>query len=463
MSSGIGSEPITKGKVVLKTTLGDIDIELWSKETPKTCRNFIQLCLENFYNNTIFHRIIKDYIVQGGDPTATGEGGESIYNAPFADEFHSRLRFTHRGIVAMASSGPNKNLSQFFITLVRADILDKKHTIFGKVVGDTIFNVLKVNDYELIDERPVNPPKILSVDVIFNPFEDIIPRVRKIESVIPVQIELKKPKGVKNKSLLSFFNEEEDAETDETEVAKIKIKSSYHFSNDPEIKAILAEEAARAEEKRKNNSTKQLINPNELDLQLKEKIIQKQVEIKAKKNEQNEHTKQDILSNSANKRPIEDEKEPEEEEGEMNLNSKEKKFDGAQLLQERKIKYNSRKLARNDPKRQAQVLEKVALFQCKLLEQKNLQPTLNTQPKQKLEVESINNQQSISIIDEPNDNNPEWLTHKLEFQKITEAVDLMARNEDDHYEIYDPLLAATKDGIQLTKPQKPIRRLSRKN
>jgi peptidyl-prolyl cis-trans isomerase SDCCAG10 len=67
----------------MKTTVGDIDLELWTKETPKACRNFIQLCMDGYYNNTIFHRVIKGFIAQGGDPTGTGEGGESIYGHPF--------------------------------------------------------------------------------------------------------------------------------------------------------------------------------------------------------------------------------------------------------------------------------------------------------------------------------------------------------------------------------------------
>jgi peptidyl-prolyl cis-trans isomerase SDCCAG10 len=70
-------------KVILKTSVGDIEIELWSKECPKACRNFIKLCMDGYYNDTIFHRIVKDFIVQGGDPTGTGEGGESIYGEPF--------------------------------------------------------------------------------------------------------------------------------------------------------------------------------------------------------------------------------------------------------------------------------------------------------------------------------------------------------------------------------------------
>jgi peptidyl-prolyl cis-trans isomerase SDCCAG10 len=77
------NEPPTSAKVCLKTTAGDIDIELWAKETPLTCRNFIQLCMEGYYNDTIFHRVVKDFIIQGGDPTGTGLGGESIYGHPF--------------------------------------------------------------------------------------------------------------------------------------------------------------------------------------------------------------------------------------------------------------------------------------------------------------------------------------------------------------------------------------------
>lgn len=150
------------GKVILHTTSGDVEIELWSKEAPKTCRNFVQLCLEGYYTNTIFHRIVPGFIIQGGDPTSTGHGkplcdsllllghchsgptsesfaytflsgGESIYGEPFADEFHSRLRFVRRGLVAMANAGPNDNGSQFFFTLDRTDELQNKHTIFGRV------------------------------------------------------------------------------------------------------------------------------------------------------------------------------------------------------------------------------------------------------------------------------------------------------------------------------------------
>lgn len=170
-------EPATNGKVLLKTSVGDIDIELWPKESPKACRNFIQLCLEGYYDNTIFHRIVKDFIVQGGDPTGTGFGGESIYGQPFADEFHSRLKYRHRGMVGMANTGRDQNRSQFFITLGPAGELEGKNTPFGKVTGNTIFNVLKLGEQEVNEEdRPLYPPRILAAEVLSNPFDDIVPR-----------------------------------------------------------------------------------------------------------------------------------------------------------------------------------------------------------------------------------------------------------------------------------------------
>uniref|UniRef100_A0ACB8EQJ0 Uncharacterized protein n=1 Tax=Sphaerodactylus townsendi TaxID=933632 RepID=A0ACB8EQJ0_9SAUR len=134
MSNIYIQEPPTNGKVLLKTTAGDIDIELWSKEAPKACGNFVQLCMEDYYDNTIFHRVVPEFIVQGGDPTGTGSGGESIYGAPFKDEFHSTISFNRRGLVAMANAGPHDNGSPVLLYFGVADELNNKHTIFGKVL-----------------------------------------------------------------------------------------------------------------------------------------------------------------------------------------------------------------------------------------------------------------------------------------------------------------------------------------
>ncbi|CAI9093734.1 OLC1v1029289C1 [Oldenlandia corymbosa var. corymbosa] len=239
MSTVYVLEPPTKGKVILHTNYGPLDIELWPKEAPKAVRNFVQLCLEGYYDKTIFHRIIKREIVQGGDPTSTGTGGESIYGGVFPDEFHSRLRFKHRGLVACANAGaPNTNGSQFFMTLDRTDWLDKKHTIFGKVTGDSIYNLLRIGEVETDkDDRPVDhPPKVLSAEVLWNPFEDIVPRVSKV--LQPSKTEASKidvqTKTTKKLNLLSFG---EEAEEEEKELAtvKLKIRSSHDVLDDPRL------------------------------------------------------------------------------------------------------------------------------------------------------------------------------------------------------------------------------------
>ncbi|KAJ3247318.1 Peptidyl-prolyl isomerase cwc27 [Chytriomyces hyalinus] len=124
MSYAYATEPPTRGKVVLKTTMGDLEIE-----APKAVRNFVQLCLEGYYDETQFHRLVKGFIVQGGDPTGTGTGGESIYSEPFPDEIHTRLRFSHRGLLAMANTTRNCNNSQFFFTLDKTPELDRR-TLF---------------------------------------------------------------------------------------------------------------------------------------------------------------------------------------------------------------------------------------------------------------------------------------------------------------------------------------------
>ncbi|KAH9992733.1 cyclophilin-like domain-containing protein [Russula compacta] len=165
----------THGRVLLDTTAGDIDIELWSKEAPKACRNFIALAMEGYYDGVVFHRVVPDFLVQTGDRTGTGAGGESFFGEQFEDEIHPRLRFAHRGLVAMANGGAkNTNDSQFFITLDRADELHGKHTLFGRCVGDTIYSASFItsssNLYQLDDNgRPLYPPKIKSVRIIDNP------------------------------------------------------------------------------------------------------------------------------------------------------------------------------------------------------------------------------------------------------------------------------------------------------
>jgi len=120
---------------VIKTNMGTIEIELFSKEVPKTVENFVGLANKGYYNGVIFHRVIDNFMIQGGDPTGTGRGGESFWGKKFNDEIVPQLVFDKEGLLAMANSGPNTNGSQFFITLAPTTWLNGHHTIFGKVIN----------------------------------------------------------------------------------------------------------------------------------------------------------------------------------------------------------------------------------------------------------------------------------------------------------------------------------------
>ena len=247
MSNIYIQEPPTHGKVCLETSVGDIEIELWSRECPKACRNFVQLCMENYYNKTKFHRVVKDFIVQGGDPSGTGQGGDSIYGQPFKDEFHTRLRFVRRGLVAMANAGKDDNGSQFFFTMSPTQELQNKHTLFGKVVGDTIYNMIKLQEVEVDpDDRPMHPHKILRTKVLNNPFPDIEPRqsIQNLMDDDELQKEkIKKPKSkmkaTKDYKLLSFGEEAEDDEEETLEIVQKSLskkpKSSHDLLDDPTL------------------------------------------------------------------------------------------------------------------------------------------------------------------------------------------------------------------------------------
>ena len=147
--------------VVLETTQGDITIELMPSVAPLAVANFATHIENGYYNDLIFHRIIKDFMIQGGDPRGTGTGGESIWKKNFPDEFSEELRFDTEGMLAMANSGPMTNGSQFFITTSKPEWLNGKHTIFGKVVKG-YENVKKIEAVETgAQDKPVEEQKIL--------------------------------------------------------------------------------------------------------------------------------------------------------------------------------------------------------------------------------------------------------------------------------------------------------------
>ncbi|KAL8730102.1 MAG: hypothetical protein Q9166_004301 [cf. Caloplaca sp. 2 TL-2023] len=233
MSSLYNVEPQPTAKVLLETTSGDILLELFAKQTPLASRNFLQLCLDGYYNNTIFHRLVPGFVVQAGDPTGTGEGGEAIYDGGlFEDEFHSRLKFNRRGLLGMANTGKkNDNGSQFFLTLGATPELQGRNTMFGRVVGDTIYNLMKIGEAELVGEgieRPLYPIKITGAEILANPFDDMVKRdllpTNRGSDVAEKKDTKKKSKKKGGKTLLSF-------EDDEVEDAKVPVLKKEKFNS----------------------------------------------------------------------------------------------------------------------------------------------------------------------------------------------------------------------------------------
>lgn len=212
-----GNEPPTSAKAVLKTTKGPIEIELWAKECPLASRNFLQLCLDGYYDGCKFHRVVKDFIVQAGDPSGTGYGGSAIYeNGDFADEFHSRLKFDRRGLVGCANAGAkDTNGSQFIITLAPTPGLNGKNTLFGRVVGETIYNVLTIGSAEVEeDDRPLYPATITSAEVVIPYFTDLR-KAGKLQGSRPEAYDISMKKERRKPKVKLQYQDDEDEEEDD--------------------------------------------------------------------------------------------------------------------------------------------------------------------------------------------------------------------------------------------------------
>lgn len=151
--------------IVMETTEGVIEFTLKPSIAPKACENFMKLAEKKYYDGIIFHRIIKDFMIQGGDPKGIGTGGESIWGSPFEDEFSASVSFDKPGILAMANSGPHTNGSQFFITTAKTPWLNKRHTIFGEVTkGYDVVQKLENTETDKMD-KPKKIQKILKMYV----------------------------------------------------------------------------------------------------------------------------------------------------------------------------------------------------------------------------------------------------------------------------------------------------------
>ncbi|KAK9465396.1 cyclophilin-like domain-containing protein [Lipomyces arxii] len=160
------------GEVLMRTNVGNMGVELYTEYAPRAVYNFLKLAETGYYNGVKFHRNIKKFMIQGGDPTGTGRGGESFWKKPFKDEFDGPLSHDSRGLLSMANKGKNTNTSQFFISYKPNSYLDKKHTIFGKVT--TGLDVLDRMEAVPSDSNDV-PLKTLVINdilVVTDPFKE---------------------------------------------------------------------------------------------------------------------------------------------------------------------------------------------------------------------------------------------------------------------------------------------------
>mmetsp|Transcript_20904 Transcript_20904/g.31181 ORF Transcript_20904/g.31181 Transcript_20904/m.31181 type:complete len:633 (-) Transcript_20904:535-2433(-) len=151
-------------QAILRTTMGDIHLKLFPDLTPKTVENFVTHARNGYYDDVVFHRVIKGFMIQTGDPLGDGTGGESIWGGEFPDEFHRTLRHDRPFTLSMANAGPNTNGSQFFITTVPTPWLDSKHTVFGRVVAGMDV-VSAIENVKADDDRPIEDISISSVDI----------------------------------------------------------------------------------------------------------------------------------------------------------------------------------------------------------------------------------------------------------------------------------------------------------
>lgn len=153
-------------QAVLETSMGEIHIKLFPKECPKTVENFITHARNGYYNNLIFHRVIKGFMIQTGDPKGDGTGGDSIWGDEFEDEFSPSLKHDVPFVVSMANHGPNTNGSQFFITTVPCPWLDNKHTVFGKVFrGMDTVQEIEMTKTDM-DDKPLMDVRLFTIKIV---------------------------------------------------------------------------------------------------------------------------------------------------------------------------------------------------------------------------------------------------------------------------------------------------------
>jgi peptidyl-prolyl cis-trans isomerase-like protein 2 len=219
-----------KGYVRLITNFGDLLIELHCDIAPRTCTNFLGLCQAQTYDGTSFHRLISNFMIQGGQNKAGRKEDKSIWGASFQDEFDDRLKHTDKGVLSMANAGPNTNKQQFFITFKACPHLDRIHSIFGQVIDGMDTTLKKMQECATDKkERPVEAITIVTTEVVVDPAKEAQEmeerRMQERSEAKEVEAERKKAKAM-GKTVSNKSKESSSSSKESTVIGKYLPKSA---------------------------------------------------------------------------------------------------------------------------------------------------------------------------------------------------------------------------------------------
>ncbi|KAG8893983.1 Peptidyl-prolyl isomerase cwc27 [Tulasnella sp. 403] len=401
--------------------------------------------MEGYYDGVIFHRIVPNFLIQTGDRTGSGAGGESFFGEPFEDETHPRLKFVHRGLVGCANNGKkNSNDSQFFITLDRADELNGKHTLWGRCVGDTFFNALKIGQTELgDDERPIYPPKIRTVKIVDNPFDDIVPRItaaekraqqRAREAAQKEREETARRKGAKkNVGLLSFGLNDGTVEDEEPVTFTKKSIARPDLVDDPSVAAEVPIPIPAKPTKSKAEQTSKLSDPTPGPTAPKEPELSSIRESYNKEKDSKKTAReQEIAKMEEDIRKLTRRRGESDSEDEKRHASKKSK--GPSLLEQELAKYAKGKhTAKKGKKDESDILAALSSFRSKLRNapEDDEMDEGDGKGKKAASEEPIGDDATNMEVDDDRD----WLSHRLHFPRDDQETTEQAL---DHYEVIDP-------------------------
>lgn len=447
MSTIYNLEPHAHGLIVFKTTFGDLELELFTRQCPKNTKNFVQLCLDGYYVGTTFERVEKDFIAIGGELDLPGADSIELDVAP--DEFHSRLKFSRRGLLATANTEKNVNGPKFFFTLGPAPELQNKHTIFGRVKGDSVYHLVDLNECHVDEDlRPIGDKKIIQVIVAENPYPELTSRShfkeildnlrgagRETEDGNEVyadasSTEYLEPKfDLKKSKKLSFYEDSDDDEDEEEDEAA---RTGSKIDEDPKVN----EASARGSQDEVASKSHELVNdsPNtDVKLELSEDARQKKLrEIR----EQIKKLKQKLVEDSGTKSSSRSDRESRSDvTSETGANSS-NMIDLDSTSSSQKVRLATKK----GLQRERETIELMQNFKKKLKnastisKQRRSNDEMSQQDDERTAGEDEATELALDMVDDDN-----WLHHRFDADNTSGSLAKDANTKgDDWYSIDDP-------------------------